>query len=308
MKLNRKIYFFQLIPIESRTILERRLKRISGLTCARTDIAYLESPERARHNLQKRERERLKKEQERAAKQQHKQMNVATIPVVQPLKKMEMPAEFGGQQHQQQQQPSLVYLPNGATIPCVSGNNQQQQQQLAALHHPMILNGTLLPGNNIVNIPGGGPILSQFNSFAAPQQSNEVSSTFSSVASSALPNASTTLPASTSLTTPQAFQQPQQQQHPLVAIGGNHHQLINNQQNLQQPSALTPLANQPPANAAALFHQQQQQQQENVCYFINLFSCFWKNGKTRIFINLKHFRRYQNFYKRKTFPEKPEFL
>uniref|UniRef100_A0A915LC15 Uncharacterized protein n=1 Tax=Meloidogyne javanica TaxID=6303 RepID=A0A915LC15_MELJA len=248
----------KLIPIESRTILERRLKRVSGLTCARTDIAYLESPERARHNLQKRERERLKKEQERAAKQQHKQMNVATIPVVQPLKKMEMPAEFGGQQHQQQ--PSLVYLPNGATIPCVSGNNQQQQQ-LAALHHPMILNGTLLPGNNIVNIPGGG--LSQFNSFAAPQQSNEVSSTFSSVASSTLPNASTTLPASTSLTTPQAFQQPQQQQHPLVAIGGNHHQLINNQQNLQQPSALTPLVNQPPANAAALFHQQQQQQQEN---------------------------------------------
>nr|CAD2156411.1 unnamed protein product [Meloidogyne enterolobii] len=252
----------KLIPIESRTILERRLKRISGLTCARTDIAYLESPERARHNLQVRERERLKKEQERAAKQQHKQMNVASIPVVQPLKKMEMPAEFGGQQHQQQ--PSLVYLPNGATIPCVSGNNQQQQ--LAALHHPMILNGTLLPGNNIVNMPGGGPILSQFNSFAAPQQSNEVSSTFSSVASSTLPSASTTLPASTSLTTPQAFQQPQQQQHPLVAIGGNHHQLINNQQNLQQPSALTPLVNQTPANAAALLHQQQQQQQENAIF------------------------------------------
>jgi hypothetical protein len=56
------------IPPEGRTILERRLKRASGLTCARTDIAYLEPPERRRHIQQTKERERQKKEQERLEK------------------------------------------------------------------------------------------------------------------------------------------------------------------------------------------------------------------------------------------------
>jgi hypothetical protein len=81
--------------------LERRLKRVSGNTCSRTDIAYVESPERSKHNQQRREKERLKKEQERAAKQQQqlqqqqKQTNnnnlvgiSSNVPVVQPLKKV----------------------------------------------------------------------------------------------------------------------------------------------------------------------------------------------------------------------------
>jgi hypothetical protein len=56
------------IPPEGRTILERRLKRATGLICARTDIAYLEPPERRRRIQQTKERERQKKEQERLAK------------------------------------------------------------------------------------------------------------------------------------------------------------------------------------------------------------------------------------------------
>lgn len=259
----------RLISIEYRTILERKLKRSTGLTCARTDIAYLESPERSRHNLQRRERERFKKEQERAARQQQQQKQMTStgigsisnvVPVVQPLKKMEIPAEFGGHQHQQ---PSLVYLPNGqcATLPCASVN----QQQIPL--HPMLLNGSLLHGNNIGSIPGSNPLLSQFNSFASSMQQhqpNDVASTLSVASTSNLPSAYSTLPASTSLTTPQlqqaSFQQPHQQQHPLMGLASANqaqHQLLNNQQALQ-PSAATPIVNQSPAAAAALFQQQQE--------------------------------------------------
>lgn len=255
--------------------MERRLKRVSGITCARTDIAFLEPPERAKYNKERREhaeRERLKKEQEKAARQQQilQQKQLASsnvVPIVQPLKKMEMPAEFNGQQQQPQQQQtqSLIYLPNGqcATIPfaSISGNIQQQQHPL---HHQLLINGSLNTNGNIQGV------FSQFNSLnqtIQPQQSNDVSSTVHPSTSSITSTLSTS---TTSITTQSSFQN--QQQHPLVAIStGTYGQpslsLATHQQTLL-PSSATQMVNQAQAAAAALF-QQQQQQQDNVCYFIS---------------------------------------
>lgn len=58
-----------MIQPEGRTILVRKLRRTSGLTCSRTDIAFVEPAERTKHNQQKREKERQKKEQEKMNKQ-----------------------------------------------------------------------------------------------------------------------------------------------------------------------------------------------------------------------------------------------
>ena len=189
-----------------------------------------------------------------------------------------MPAEFGSQLSSQQPTASLVYLPNGqcaTAIPCVSVTGTGQQQH--PLHHQLLMNGSLLPGNNIGNMPGGNSIISQFNSFnpTMQQQPNEIPSSLSVASTSTLSSSSSTLSISTaSMATPQTQLQQTQQQHPLVAMGiasvnagQSSNSVANHQQTMLTPTA-APLMKQSQSAAAALFHQQQQQ--ENVCFLYSL--------------------------------------